>query len=91
MAISVSDYRPLIFEPTKLNAWLTFLPSVVTAEMQTTMINDSMTAYSTAVGPSSFFKNEMKSFMEEYMMMGDLSVVLCEAGKQATHDNPIQS
>jgi hypothetical protein len=34
-------------------------PIVETAVMQTTMIKDSMTAYSTAVGPSSLFRNRL--------------------------------
>ena len=33
------------------------LPMLVTAVIQTTMIRDNMTAYSTAVGPSSLRKN----------------------------------
>ena len=36
------------------NVWLAFDPRVVMAAMHTTMIRASMTAYSTAVGPSSF-------------------------------------
>src|SRR5438270_66982 len=40
--------------PTLVNVALALLPSVVIAAMQTTMIRASMTAYSTAVGPSSF-------------------------------------
>jgi hypothetical protein len=47
-----------MLEPTKLNAALAFEPSVVIAAMHTTIINDSITAYSTAVGPSSFFRKE---------------------------------
>src|SRR5438128_8872054 len=43
--------------PTDLNVVLAFLPRVVMAPMQTTTIRASMTAYSTAVGPSSRFKN----------------------------------
>src|SRR5262249_42888620 len=39
------------------NVLLALLPSVVTAAMHTTMIRASMTAYSTAVGPSSRFRN----------------------------------
>src|SRR5262245_22469322 len=39
------------------NVWLAFEPRVVIAAMQTTMIRASITAYSTAVGPSSFFRN----------------------------------
>src|SRR5437870_11490605 len=47
----------LIAVPTELNVVLAFLPKVVMAPMQTTMIRASMTAYSTAVGPSSRFRN----------------------------------
>src|SRR5206468_3764127 len=39
--------------PTLVNVLLALLPSVVIAAMQTTMIRASITAYSTAVGPSS--------------------------------------
>src|SRR6476619_1103096 len=39
------------------NVWLAFDPRVVMAAMHTTMIRASITAYSTAVGPSSFFTN----------------------------------
>src|SRR3954470_10144157 len=39
------------------NVWLAFDPRVVMAAMHTTMMSASMTAYSTAVGPSSFFTN----------------------------------
>src|ERR1041384_8145108 len=46
----------LIAEPTKLNVSFVFEPRVVIAAMQTTMIRASMTAYSTAVGPSSRFR-----------------------------------
>src|SRR5262249_30217649 len=46
-----------VFRATLLNAPLAFLPSVVIAPMQTTMIRASITAYSTAVGPSSFLRN----------------------------------
>src|SRR5207249_9121316 len=41
--------------PTEVNVVLALVPSVVMAPMQTTMIRASMTAYSTAVGPSSRF------------------------------------
>ena len=43
-------------DPTKLNVLLVFCPIVVMAAMQTTTIMASITAYSTAVGPSSFFR-----------------------------------
>src|SRR3954449_933863 len=45
------------FWATLENVLLAFEPRVVMAAMHTTMIRASMTAYSTAVGPSSFFTN----------------------------------
>src|SRR5712664_776134 len=39
--------------PTLVNVLLALVPSAVIAVMHTTMISASMTAYSTAVGPSS--------------------------------------
>src|SRR5438094_3966718 len=39
------------------NVLLALEPRVVMAAMHTTMIRANITAYSTAVGPSSFFKN----------------------------------
>jgi hypothetical protein len=42
---------------TVLNVPLTLVPSVVTIEMHATRIRASMTAYSTAVGPSSLRRN----------------------------------
>src|SRR5688572_18581077 len=44
-------------EPTTLNVSLALVPRAVIAAMHTTMISASMTAYSTAVGPSSRFRN----------------------------------
>src|SRR5215469_2327255 len=41
---------------TLLKVLLALEPKVVIAAMQTTMIRASITAYSTAVGPSSFFR-----------------------------------
>ena len=52
----------LMLEPTKLKVSLAFEPSAVMAAMQTTMIRASITAYSTAVGPSSFFRNDTSFF-----------------------------
>src|SRR5262249_44801919 len=56
--ITTAAYEPA--EPTALptveNVRFALLPSVAMAAMQTTMINASMTAYSTAVGPSSFLR-----------------------------------
>jgi hypothetical protein len=43
-------------DPTKLNVLLVFCPIEVMAAIQTTMIKANITAYSTAVGPSSFFR-----------------------------------
>src|SRR5438309_4589676 len=43
--------------PTVVNVLLALLPRVVMAAMHTTMMSASMTAYSTAVGPSSRFRN----------------------------------
>ncbi len=43
--------------PTPVKVLLALRPSVVMAAMHTTIIRASMTAYSTAVGPSSFFRN----------------------------------
>src|SRR4051794_23703928 len=50
------DHFTVRVEATKLNVLLVFLPKVVMAAMHTTMISASMTAYSTAVGPSSDFR-----------------------------------
>ena len=57
----VSDHRdaqlPDIELFTLLNVLLTLVPSVVTIAMHATRIKASMTAYSTAVGPSSLARN----------------------------------
>ncbi len=47
-------------EPTKLKVLFAFEPSEVMAAMHTTTIKANITAYSTAVGPSSAFRNETK-------------------------------
>jgi len=47
-------------EPTKLKVSLALVPRVVIAAMQTTMIKASITAYSTAVGPSSFLRKDTR-------------------------------
>src|SRR5436190_509838 len=44
-------------DPTDEKVALALVPIAVMAAMHTTMISASMTAYSTAVGPSSFFRN----------------------------------
>src|SRR5207237_1360925 len=48
--------------PTEVNVVLALVPRVVMAPMQTTMIRASMTAYSTAVGPSSRFRKFTTDF-----------------------------
>ncbi len=47
-------------EPTKLKVLLALEPRVVMAAMHTTMIRANITAYSTAVGPSSALMNETR-------------------------------
>jgi hypothetical protein len=47
--------------PTEVKVAFAFVPSVVMAPMQTTMIKASITAYSTAVGPSSDFRKAINS------------------------------
>src|SRR5207253_5718440 len=53
----------LIEEPTNEKVLLALEPRVVMAAMQTTMIRASITAYSTAVGPSSAFRNDTRDFV----------------------------
>ena len=61
--------------PTEVNVVLALVPSVVMAPMQTTMIRASMTAYSTAVGPSSAFKKSTMEQVKRTSMMGFSFVV----------------
>ena len=49
------------------------LPMLVTAVIQTTMIRDNMTAYSTAVGPSSLRKNREIFDTKLFMLISFLS------------------
>jgi hypothetical protein len=56
-----------IEEPTNENVLFAFEPSVVMAAMHTTTIRASITAYSTAVGPSSFFTNLTSAWLNFYM------------------------
>ena len=48
----------LIEEPTNENVLFAFEPRVVMAAMHTTTMRANITAYSTAVGPSSAFRND---------------------------------
>src|SRR6266540_3840490 len=54
-------------EPTKEKVLLALEPSVVMAAMHTTIMSASITAYSTAVGPSSAFRNDT-SFLATFRM-----------------------
>src|SRR5439155_756690 len=62
---------------TLVNVLLAFVPSAVIAVMHTTMINASMTAYSTAVGPSS----RARKFLTRSMSFRMISL-LCPLKKQ---------
>jgi hypothetical protein len=52
---------------TLVNVELAFFPMLVTAVKQTTMMSDNITAYSTAVGPSSLFRN-LFNFIAKFFM-----------------------
>jgi len=56
-----------------LNTLFVFAPMVVMAPTQTTMIRASMTAYSTAVGPSSAFANVTRGPYHLHMQIPFLS------------------
>ena len=64
-----SDYGSLLV--TLLNVALVFVPKAVTVVMQATMIKASMTAYSTAVGPSSDARNFFNRFMISSLSLFD--------------------
>lgn len=60
----VCDYEPVgIAVVTFVKVSLTFVPRAVIVPMQTTIISANITAYSTAVGPSSLVKNFFSKFM----------------------------
>jgi hypothetical protein len=50
-----------------VNVELAFLPRLVTAVKHTTTMRDNITAYSTAVGPSSLFKKRF-IFMAKFFI-----------------------
>jgi hypothetical protein len=56
-----------IFVATKLKLLFVFEPNVVIATMQTTIIRASITAYSTAVGPSSRFRKFTTERTSDFM------------------------
>ena len=53
------ELEPLICAATAVNAAVALVPIALTAPKQVTMINESITAYSTAVGPSSDFRKRL--------------------------------
>src|SRR5207244_1569728 len=57
-----------ILLPTVPKVALALVPRAVIATRQTTMIRASMTAYSTAVGPSSAFKNSTTNLVNRESM-----------------------
>src|ERR1043165_2814483 len=59
---------------TLLKVLLAFDPSVVMAAMHTTMMRASMTAYSTAVGPSSRVRNVTSFLTNERMLVSRFCV-----------------
>src|SRR5437763_11491686 len=64
-------------EPTKAHSLHDALPIVVMAAMHTTTISASMTAYSTAVGPSSAFRNDTRFFARKSMSVLPSSETAC--------------
>src|SRR4051794_782943 len=64
---AVGTQLPATAVPTVVKVCLALVPRVVMAAMQTTMIRASMTAYSTAVGPSSRFMKSTTAFVNVRM------------------------
>ena len=58
---------PFMAVPTFAKVLLALEPIAEMADMQTTTIRDSMTAYSTAVGPSSSFHQALTIFMRDFI------------------------
>src|SRR5262245_45190158 len=69
--------------PTLLNVELALPPRVVIAAMHTTMIRASITAYSTAVGPSSRFRK----FTTHWGIRDNMPHFLSGLAKHAIHEN----
>src|SRR6185503_4172646 len=61
------DAEPILL-PTVVKVWLALVPRVVIAVRQTTMIRASMTAYSTAVGPSSRARKLTMALVKFFMV-----------------------
>src|SRR4051794_41255749 len=64
---AVGTQLPATAVPTVVKVCLALVPRVVMAAMQTTMIKASITAYSTAVGPSSRFRNVTTDFAKFFI------------------------
>src|SRR6266545_4153151 len=75
-------------EPTVEKVLLALVPIAVMAAMQTTMIRASMTAYSTAVGPSSFFMNSTTDFVMARMVRSPVGEKNNRSRIQALCRNP---
>src|SRR3954452_4783732 len=72
---------------TLVNVLLALLPRAVMAVMHTTIIRASMTAYSTAVGPSSRFRNSA-TFCSTFFIALLLSAAWRSAGSQRGAADP---
>ena len=70
----------LMAEPTAENVALLFVPIAVTAAMQTTMMRANITAYSTAVGPSSFLTKVTTFLMSLFMDLSQVDRTMSEIG-----------
>ncbi len=68
------DAVGLTEEPTKEKVLLALEPRVVMAAMHTTTIRANITAYSTAVGPSSAFRNDTKLLVKPRMLALQIGV-----------------
>src|SRR2546423_957333 len=68
------------------NVLFAFDPRVVMAAMHTTMMRASMTAYSTAVGPSSFFRKWTRARMEDRMGDSGWGGTRAVGGRRNRHD-----
>ena len=62
--------------PTLLKVELALVPTVVMAARHTTMMSANMTAYSTAVGPSSFFRNRTIFWVRLHMTVAPGTLIL---------------
>src|SRR5262245_25600287 len=76
--------------PTDVNVALAFLPRVVIAPMQTTIIKANITAYSTAVGPSSAFKKSATEQAKRDNMTGSPSWLRNARKQRSTCDSFVQ-